>query len=129
MPVDNQIIPITGGASVLNVMAGVRYSLYLGRVDLWGAAHLGYGGLTVELINKNDSAARTDDDSSGFAFSFGAGANYMVLRYLGLGLYVRVTQSMVDKVFEADFSSMGLSLGLTLVVRIGAGPDAGHRRW
>ena len=106
---------VEGSASMLNVAAGARYSLYLGRIDLWGAAHLGFGNLSLTYM---DGAVERSNDASGFAVSFGAGANFMILRYLGAGLYLRVSKAVVDRVMSYEFSATGLSLGLNVLGKI-----------
>ena len=60
---------------MLTVLAGARYSLYLGRIDLWGSAHFGYGSVSQSLVNKNNATDKSDSSEDGFGLDFGIGAN------------------------------------------------------
>ena len=113
--VNGQVFGITGGVGMLTVLAGARYSLYLGRIDLWGSAHFGYGSLSQSLVNKNDATDKSDSSEDGFALDVGLGANYMILRYLGAGLYLRVNNVMAD---APGIGATGFSLGLNLLGKL-----------
>ena len=114
--VNNTAIPIKGGVSMVTLGAGARYSLYLGRVDIWAAAHFGYGSATLTMVNANDSTARDEESESGFAFDLGLGAHYMILRYFGAGLHLKVNKAFLDS--SETVSATGFSVGLSLLGKL-----------
>ncbi len=116
LTVDGGAIPITGGVGMITLGAGARYSIYFGRVDVWGAAHFGYGKATITAVNANDSTDKAEQDEDGFAFDVGLGANYMILRYFGAGIHLKVNKAFIDS--SAGVGATGLSVGLSLLGKL-----------
>ena len=70
----------------LSVAPGVRFSVYLGRIDIWAAVHFGY-----EHLRETQSKLH-----------FGTGANYMFNKYFGAGLGIGSNMHIDDDFDDVD---------------------------
>jgi hypothetical protein len=115
------ISEFSGGLGMFNLMAGLRYSYYIGPIDIWGAGHFGLGHLSFTLADKYDSSMKIDGSKAGFAMNFEAGAHFMIVRYIGAGLFLATTKAFVDKItldeindIHAQYGGMGFAVGLNI---------------
>ena len=112
-----QGILLDGSVGIVTVLAGARYTAYLGPVALWLAPHLGYGRGKLSASARGTEVSDSES-KGGFAFNFDFGAAYMFLRYVGAGLFFDITKVFVDKIEDTEIPALGLAVGLNVTGRL-----------
>lgn len=102
--------PIGGRISAVNALVGVRFAFFVDPVEFWAAGHLGVGWVD-RTVEPPPGLSASDTD---LAWNLEAGACWMVLRYLGAGVFVAATKTAVGVLGNTSFSSVGLGFGLSL---------------
>lgn len=115
------ISEFAGGLGMFNLMAGIRYSYYIGPIDIWGAGHFGLGHLNFTVQDKYDSSLKLEGSQTGFAMNVEVGAHFMIVRYIGAGLFLATTKAFVDTItldeyndVYRDYGAMGFAVGLNI---------------
>ncbi|EFK95995.1 hypothetical protein LDC_1984, partial [sediment metagenome] len=108
-------VEIEGDASMLNLLGGLRYTICLGPIEPFLAAHFGLGYVAEVIKDKNNPGNKFDDDRTGFAFNVELGGHFMFLRYLGGGLVFDIAKGFVDKMDGGEeYDALGFSVALSI---------------
>ncbi len=104
--------PVTGGAGMLNLLAGVRYSLFIGAIEAFVAAHAGLGNVFEEI--KAVGYNPVEDDKTGFAFNAEFGGHFMFMKNIGAGLVFDFSKAFVNKIDTgSEYDGFGFSIALS----------------
>lgn len=105
-------ISVTGGAGMLNLLAGARYSLFIGAIEAFVAAHVGLGNVFEEI--KAPGYLPLEDDKTGFAFNAEFGGHFMFMKYIGAGLVFDFSKAFVDKMDTgSEYDGLSFSIALS----------------
>jgi len=111
---DPAVAGATGGVSIFNLFVGLRYSAYVGPIDIFVALRGGLGHFDLEA---KDYYGRYDDSLTHAGLGGDLGAHYMFLRQVGAGLFLDLTKTFnnaKDDRLLYDFSGLGFSGGISV---------------